>query len=368
MFNEIGSNFFEKEKERSIGKNFIDKNDLVYLDSGRNAIRLVLKNLKLENKIALLPAYTCHTVIEPFITKGYKVFFYDVNKNFNIDERNFEELVEKVMPSVILIHAYFGKDTLRNIRQYLLKLRENGIIIIEDITQLLLKDNKDEKTADFIVGSIRKWCSIPEGGFVKNNTNIKLEINKYNQNAKLVEKKVEASEIKKEYSQTMKNELKNKYLELYKEAENLLDKNEKEIFVMSNYTKNLIERYDFEYIKRKRKENYKYLYDNLKNIGYIENGLGILEQDETPLYFPLFVKKGNREELQKYMAENNIYCPIIWPMPGEYIKDINMYYCSNIYKEIICIPCDQRYDLGDMQRVVDKVKEYYKRSIINNGK
>lgn len=360
MFNEVGSNFFKEEKTRTGNKNKLDNKKTIYLDSGRNAIRLVLDNLKLKDKVAILPSYTCHTVIEPFATRGYKIHYYDVNEDFTINKDEFEKLINKIQPNIILLHAYFGKDTIKNIRQYLTTLRKSETIVIEDITQLLLKEEKDLETADFIVGSIRKWCSVPEGGFVKNNTNIELKIDGCEENRKLVEKKIEASKTKDKYSKTMQSRLKEEYLKLYKEAEDMLEDNIDEIFIMSQYTKELLEKYDFKYIKKKRKENYEYLYENLKEVKGIKNTLGILEADEVPLYYPLFIKEGNRENFQKYMAKNNIYCPIIWPKAGQYLKELQGYNSNNIYKKIICIPCDQRYDLEDMERVVYNIRQFYK--------
>lgn len=360
MFNEIGSNFFKEEKMRKENINQLDKEKIIYTDSGRNAIRLVLNNVNLKDKIALLPYYTCHTVIEPFVTRGYKIYYYDIDENFNVDSKKFENIVKKIEPNIILVHAYFGKDTIKNIREYLCELKEQGVLIIEDVTQLLLENNLDTKTGDFIIGSIRKWCSIPEGGFIKNNTKIDLAIDVYKENKKFVQAKIKASNIKKEYSKTMEKNLKEKYMTIYKEAEDILENNFEKIFIMSNNTKELLEKYDFEYIKEKRKENYNYLYEKLKNFKNIKNTLGELEKEETPLYFPIFIENEIRKNLQKYLANKNIYCPIIWPKPEKYLKKLQGYNGDNIYNKIICIPCDQRYDSGDMKRVVHNIKQFYK--------
>ena len=44
-----------------------------------------------------------------------------------------------------------------------------GIIIVEDITHSLLSDCW-QSCADYMVGSLRKWCAIPDGGILIKTT------------------------------------------------------------------------------------------------------------------------------------------------------------------------------------------------------
>ena len=57
------------------------------------------------------------------------------------------------------------------------------------------------------------------------------------------------------------------------------------------------------------------------------------------------------------MAKENIFCPIIWKKDKR--LNIENYYCNNIYDKIICIPCDQRYNEEDMNRIVKVIKKFY---------
>ena len=45
------------------------------------------------------------------------------------------ELVNEHSPSVIFLNGYFGFDGLQGIRKHISSFRENGIFVIEDITQ-----------------------------------------------------------------------------------------------------------------------------------------------------------------------------------------------------------------------------------------
>lgn len=353
-FNEIGSNFhIEKLPET---KNDVKLRDnIIFLDSGRNAIRLVLKNINPEEKIAILPAYTCSTVIEPFFEDGYKIFYYDINEDMSINNIKLKELVERVKPKVILVHSYFGKDTIKEIRGYLRELKKEGIYIIEDLTQILLNDKLDVKTADFILGSIRKWFAVPDGGFLKNNSNILIKDEKMLENENFVSKQLEAQTMKEIYIKNLDRNVKNKYMELFKASKESLDKNRK-IYGMSNVTKSILEELDIDFIKERRNNNYNYLYENLKKVDFIKCPLGKLNNSEIPLYFPILIKE-KRKEFQKFMAEANIYLPIIWPRADEYLKNYK-FNCDDIYEKIICIPCDQRYNIKDMERVVVNIEKF----------
>ncbi len=358
-FDEIGSDFCLEEKHNK-KHNKISYENVVFLDSGRNAIRLILENIRLEEKKVLLPSFTCSTVINPFEEKDYNIDYYDINDKLLVDEKEFESKVNSFKPNIIVVHPYFGNDTIKNIRNYL-KTIKNNIYIIEDVTQFLLNDNLDLSTAHFVIGSIRKWCAVPDGAFVKNNTDIKLDVNNLSENTDFVEKQLQAFRKKADYIKSMRPNLKEEYLKLYKDAKKVLSDNN-QIHIMSSYTKQLLTYYDFEIIKEKRRKNYNYLLNNLK-FKNIDIPLENLSSGETPLYFPILVDKDIRKEFQSFLAKENIYLPIVWP---KYEKlNIQSYKSNEIYDKIICIPCDQRYTEKDMERIVVNIKKFFNKEIKN---
>ena len=66
---------------------------------------------------------------------------------------------------------------------------------------------------------------------------------------------------------------------------------------------------------------------------------------------------------QTYLAENKIYAPIIWPKSDLCNNSINLE-VDWIYRNILSIPCDQRYSMEDMERVVEIINNYNK---VQNG-
>ena len=69
--------------------------------------------------------------------------------------------------------------------------------------------------------------------------------------------------------------------------------------------------------------------------------------------YPLLVKDG--AEIRKRLQEKKIYVPTMWPNVLESLAHEETEYA--LAKNILPLPCDQIYDLNDMQYLV---KEVYK--------
>lgn len=74
----------------------------------------------------------------------------------------------------------------------------------------------------------------------------------------------------------------------------------------------------------------------------------------APLYFTIYVQ--DRPALQRLLAQDSIYAPVIWPIEDEKVLiDEEIKY---IYDHILAVPCDQRYDGDDMRRAVEIINNY----------
>ena len=173
MQSEIGSNFWihpnEINKEASVikPKQFgCNGSDYVWMSTARSATSFILDRIDNRNveKIAVIPSFTCHTVIEPFITKGYKIHTYHINRELLADANDILEVIKSTGASVFLFHKYFGWNTITNLENIMPELKRLGVVTIEDCTQNLYSTFK-RADADYFVGSIRKWCGVPDGGF-----------------------------------------------------------------------------------------------------------------------------------------------------------------------------------------------------------
>lgn len=364
MRKEIGSSFELSDKidleniDVNINNEYFDLKgkDFVLLSSGRTAISLILKTILSTNykgkKIAFVPSFTCDSVIEPFIDNNFKVETYCIDDNLDINFIKFKEKFIKVNPDLVLIHSYFGFNTSRNINKIIDFLKDKQVVVIEDVTQNLYSEST-WVSSDYKIASLRKWLPLTNGAFAfSKNKKFDYKIASYNK--KLDKVKLEASIEKYKYLNNDKGD-KEKYLKLFLEAEDILN-NDKLIRSMSPISKYIQYTSDINELRNKRIENYNYLNNNIINIIEIKKLTPLATKSEIPLYFAMLVE--DRNGLQNYLRQNNVYAPIIWPFPK--IKIDICETTKRLYNNILCIPCDQRYDLEDMERILGLIKEFYK--------
>ena len=75
------------------------------------------------------------------------------------------------------------------------------------------------------------------------------------------------------------------------------------------------------------------------------------------MFVPIFVPKNRRNELKQYLINNEIYCPIHWPVSKFHQLDDKTQY---IYENELSLVCDQRYIEEDMYRMVKTIKQFWK--------
>ncbi len=361
MQKEIGSSFwlnpYEDYRESSLGSpgQFgCTGEDYAWLSTGRSAIALVIQEIESRcpsiKKTAVLPSFTCDTVIRPFLDAGYEVFYYPLDENLASTSSQIINTAVEYDASIVLFHRYFGFDTLDcQIDGLCESLHSMGRFTIEDCTQCLYS-SIPRANSDFTVGSIRKWTGTPDGGFAVSRTGRFVEKPKYS-DKRLETAKLEASFAKYRYLYENIGG-KDSMLELFRLAEDILD-NQIELYGISDMSARVQSNLDVVGLKQKRRENYSFL---LNSICLKVKPAFSLSGHEVPLYFPIFVE--DRDPLQKYLIQNDIYAPIVWPRNN--IQTVVCNGAEKAYKHLLCLPIDQRYDVDDMNRIVEVINKFYK--------
>lgn len=362
MQKEIGSNFWLSPEEVNSSYLIPDSfspsifgysgSDYIWMSTGRSATSLVIKTIEERNpkvnKIVCLPPFTCHTVFEPFIEAGYKIVTFPIGKDLIADGAAIVKCALESNPGIILFHRYFGFNTIFGLNEVVGELRSHNIITIEDVTQSLYSDF-DPSPTDYYVASIRKWCGVPDGGFAvcrEGNFHIRPK----EADNKLGFAKIEASLQKHDWIVNEHGE-KNKFLESYRIAENILDA-QSHFYSIFPLSLAIQSRLDTNRLKKRRRENFKILLNGLLGIRKIRPVFEKLDNEIVPLYLPIFCE--DRKSVQSLLARDNIFAPIVWPRTknGSAI-DQNAEF---IYDHILCIPIDQRYDSDDMERIISIIK------------
>ena len=325
-----------------------EKEGLYLYSLCREALYDIAISFHTSNKKVLLPAYTCQTVISPFAEAGWACHFYSIKKNLQIDNDSLIASVEKLKPSLLLVHPYYGMDLCENEIKALETAYRLGVKIIHDVTQCLFS-TQSLPFADYRVGSYRKWFPIPDGGFLSTNENVDYFGRHKDWNEKFTVRQTDAMYLRNLYFARKEQRIKDISIRLSKSADHVA---EDSIIphCMSNLSFSLLQKEDRKQNQSRRIENYLFLHNHLKgNDKYRPVCEDISRVTTAPLYFTVFVE--DRKSLQQLLATNKIYAPVIWPVEDEtvLINDDVRY----IYEHLLAIPCDQRYDAEDMQRIVD---------------
>ena len=75
-------------------------------------------------------------------------------------------------------------------------------------------------------------------------------------------------------------------------------------------------------------------------------------EDTAGLYLGVLLEK--RDSVQKFMAENSVYCPVIWPVPEQAVGVCEN--CEYVAGHMLALPCDQRYGEADMEHIAALLK------------
>lgn len=351
--NEIGG-FFCNEELSENRNNFLKSmcpidGDLAYLMSGRCGIYYALEDLKLKDdkRIAYLPAYTCETVIAPFLKSGYELMFYDIDKNMKPIFNN--ELIAKI--SVILICGYFGFCYYD--RNFIKQCSENGVSVIEDTTHSMFSRNGIDSSCDYIVGSLRKWIGIASGGFAI-KTHGKFIFSLLDSDKNHIAARNLAMSMKKEYLEHSDSDNFQEATKIFWNAEMNLRK-VFNIYKSDEDSIQVAEHFNVQALVERRRANYQYLIDHLKENSNFTLVFPDLDDDSVPSHLTIYSNK--RSDLQNYLTSNKIISTIYWPI-NDSVNLESFPNANYIYNNVLSISCDQRYNEKHMQYICDTLEKF----------
>lgn len=335
--------------------------------SGREAIELALISLEREKpdlpKRCLMPAYMCDSVFLPFLNRGWELVFYTVDRGLLSYGEELFRLALETDPGLILIHPYYGTDTCKEMRVPLKALRRSGIYVMEDVTQSYYLEGAG-KDVDFVVGSLRKWYAIPDGGFVVSDLPLAEDVledgeEQANERLSVLTEKWAYLYDGARSEETKRQEKKAAYRKKNCALEEALD-HYTGVRRMSRVTRAMLAEIDEAGAAQKRKENYQYLYEKIEGLRRLRP---ILQRQggEAPLYLPIYARE--REELQSFLRDHDIYAPVLWPL-GEENRNAFMGDEDYIHRHMLALPIDQRYGIDEMERIGEVLTKFERRRVV----
>lgn len=286
-----------------------------------------------------MPSYLCNAMIKATDESKAAVRFYEVEYDLRIKHIDWTRDVQA--GDFVVFVDYFGFPFDPN---YALLAKQRGAWILEDACQALLS-NSESEFSDFIIYSPRKFIGVPDGGIVRFST--KNEINEIRLGRPPEEWWLRAffgMILRREYDLHGGN---HGWSDLFQEAATHTPIGR---FAISELTHALIcHGFDYPFISERRIENYSFLASQLCEFALFP----FLGKSTVPLGFPIRIN--DRDRIRKMLLEKGILSTVHWPING-FVPEV-FQESHRLSNEIMTLPCDQRYDLGDMQYIVHQLSK-----------
>lgn len=294
--------------------------DGIALNTCRNALEYIILQL-LDAKRIFVPYYTCGAVIEPLKRLPVEYEFYHINEQL--------EIAEKIVlqeGDYLIANNYFGvKDA------YIAELAEKyGDRLIVDNAQALFAPALPGIKAAY---STRKFVGVSDGGLAvgvspKQALDYELDNSSEHDSHLLIRKEKGAEAGFKDYQA---NECK-------------LDN--QPIRKMSPKTQAILSHIDYDTIINKRRRNYQYLNNALRNKNILK--LPSMDSFVCPMTYPFMT---DNESLRTLLINNKVFVARYWPNVLEWCKKGDLEY--KFTSLIIPLPIDQRYTVVEMKKIID---------------
>ena len=275
----------------------------VLLNSGRNALRHIVRQLKIRS--IWVPEYTCPVVWEALKAEKCDLKFYSIG----MDMLPAEKLPHD---DFVLYTNYFGCCG-KNVEMLAAEFPN----LIVDCAQAYHAQPKGR--ASFF--SPRKFFGVADGGIA-----FGVESAAYEQ---------DDSSARQQHLIVRKEKGASAGYPLFKAAEDSLI--DAPIRMMSEATTAALQRFDVATAIQKRRENFAFLRERLQSTFPFA-----LAADDVPMVYPYVTDDG---PLRSRLIYQKIYVAKYWP---------GLFTAANALAErIVPLPIDQRYGVADLQRVVE---------------
>ena len=339
-------------------KTFNQYGKCTWLRSGREALHLVALNLgstgspqvNIDKPVVLMPAYCCHSMVDPFEKAGWKVVYYRLNEDLTADLDYLAQTLEEERPKAILTMNFYGSASTK---EAVACVKKSGpeCKVIEDFSHCTfsLADIYNPQV-DYYVTSIRKSVGLCDGSVIISKESLDESFIEEGE-TEFVSVRKNSQKLKAEYTYSQDKERKGVFFPELRKQEGELDAFEG-VHRMSNTGKEMLQVINGSMIRFARKQNMKHILDLLA--GKVESILGIERcLSGAPFSLPILVK--NRDEVQQKLAKRGVYAPVLWPICDEARAICPV--SARMADEMLSIPIDQRYNYDDIEDIAKIVLE-----------
>ncbi len=358
------------------------RSTITYHFWARNALYHGLRILGLNpgDKV-LVPAFHCHTMIEPVLHFGCQVIFYNVTREGVVD---FEDIVEKIddqTKAIIAIH-YFGiLQPAQTLRAF---CDEHRLLLVEDCAHVLLGDIGGQAVGSFgdvSIFSWRKFFPIYDGGLLVCNKGLSPESIPFQSLDTWFQLKIAKNLLEKCLSdrrRTMKSSLCSPSLSLQRQNEStsVTDLGAKQDlrrspsggfdfmqvnWPMSRWSKRILTKIDISAVVQQRKAYSTNLFNALSSLSGVEPWASVGKHDVCAWVFPIVVRE--QRDVHVRLRDKGIQAfswdGVIHPsLPLDQFPDAKF-----LYDHVVLLPNHQSLTQEEQYALVSEVED-----VIRSGK
>lgn len=277
------------------------------------------------------PSYFCPSMLFAVESSAAKLCFYPVGAHLEMDPgfdvHSFRE------GDLVVVIDYFGfRPQGSEIQEWI----SRGVMVIQDRCQSLLSDY-DGETGHFQLFSPRKFFGFPDGGILISNSISSPEFVSMPPPARdWLDQTLYALGLKSSFD--IGKSSSREWFELLQHAEKNIPCG---FFSMSDVSLRLLSaNIGAKAAATRRKANFRVLAEKLEEYALFSN----LPEGVVPLGFPVRVER--RDKIQAGLFSKDIYPAIHWNLEGHCPAEYQ--HSLSLSKEIMTLPCDQRYGENDM--------------------
>ena len=325
---------------------------ITWLRSGREALHLVALSLNPDKTepVVLMPAYCCHSMVDPFEKAGWKVVYYRLNEDLTADTGYLSRLLVEVRPKAVLTMNFYGSASTVDAVS-VVKCIYPECNCIEDFSHctFCFSDIYNDQI-DYYVTSIRKSIGVCDGAVIVSKAALD-ESYVEDVETEFMTSRRECQKLKAQYCYTQDVATKNIFFPELRRQEGELD-NFSGVHRISKTGKEMLGVLNGESIRYARQKNMEHILDLLR--GKVESIPGIERcLDCAPFSLPILLR--NRDEVQQRLAKRGVYAPVLWPICDEAraVCPVSV----RMADEMLSIPMDQRYNYDDIEDIAKLILE-----------
>ncbi len=307
------------------------------LATARCALHVILEHVR--PRQVWLPSYLCGVVLQAIRPETSLTRFFPVNGSLKVIAADW--LDDVMAGDVVVFIDYFGFSEWSAVGA---QAKARGAVVVEDASQAFLSSEFPE-VSDYLIFSPRKFFGVPDGGILASRQTSSLPQpalqpppTEWWLNA------VRASVLRGEFDRHGGNR---DWFELFQKADTGGPVGNCAMSELSYVL--LLSGLDYAAISRQRRANYHFLAAELGEFALFPE----LPEAAVPLGFP--VRVSDRDVVRQRLFAAEIYPPVHWPIQG--VVPDSFSESHRLAREIITLPCDQRYDQSDMERLADGFRQ-----------